>query len=273
MPDISDTATPNTLQRTICTVGKVESGIAVLLTDDLQMFEVPSSLLGNTASGSVLQMSLASSQTLQLQRDNVFMALQNRLLQDFGGEPDCRAIENSLFVVERTHTNLTVGWPRWAEMSGTRSTLYAIDGLLDGRRLPVSLAADETTLRLSGLDPDRSYTLQLAFRSSAGRFLTPPLALKTAALDDLSCLRVATDNVPESTMAELKELGVQLAEDNMCADLIVTGRTHGQLTEDTDEGGLLRSSKQAKVPLVTTEWIRACKEAGRMQSVTQFAPQ
>lgn len=259
-------------QATICTVGKVESGIAVLLTDDLQMFEIPSRLLADSAPGSILRLDLAAAQTIQGQREESFMALQSRLLEEFAREPDHRAIEGGLSTTGRTHTSLTVGWPQWTEMSGTQSTLYAIDALLDGRRLPVTLTPEETTLKLSGLDPGRTYTIQLVFRSSAGRFSTAPLTLKTVALEDFSCLRVAVDGLPESVVAELGELGVHLAAENESVDLVVTGRTQGQLLEGQDEGELLRKSRQAKVPLVTPEWVRACREAGRMQSVTQFAP-
>lgn len=262
-------------ERTVAlTVGKIESGTAVVVTDELQMLELPASILPTVSVGSIVRMQVNSAMDLQMQRRAEFTALQNSILRDYGSAPDASIIKECLRLSSQTHTTLTVVWPEWSQLCGqSNATLHALDGLLNERRLPTTLRPGETTLRLTGLEPARSYTIKLIFRTSAGRYETGELCVQTAALDDFSCLRVTIDDGVEPMVIDsLKVLGAQILE-KFEADQsthIVTGRNLEQLDSGPDDGELARMARHCNIPIVTKEWVNACKAAGRMQSVSQF---
>jgi hypothetical protein len=253
------------------TVGKIESGAAIVLTDDLHMLEIPSTLLPNATVGTVLQIRITGASDLQLAREADFLTLQTAILREFGGRPDEERIEGCLKMIDNTHTTVTVGWPQWEELRGpSQATLKSIDAYVDGRKLPV-MTTDETLLRLTGLTPGTRYNVILIFRTTAGRFTTTNLSVATASYEDFSCLRVHPDGLSDDATAALRQLGVQLVEfQGDKTAIVVTGRTRDELANGDDDGQLMRMADEFNVPVVTKEWVQACKEAGRMQSVSQF---
>lgn len=241
------------------TVGKLESGAAIVLTDDLHMLEVPASLLPSVTVGTMLTMRIGRSAEGQAAREAEFRGLQASILRDFGGTPDGERIEGCLRMEDRTHTTLTIGWPAWEELRGpSRATLHNVDAFLDGRRLP--LGTVDTTLKLTGLQAAHQYTVQVVFRSSAGRHPTSTLTLHTAPYEDFSCLRVL--GVGE-LRDELGELGVEVQ------DSFEPERT-AVVVMDREDDEVRQMASEWNVPVVTRDWVSACKAAGRMQSVSQF---
>lgn len=275
------------------TVGRIDSGgLAIVLTEDLEMLEVPASLLPpGSGPGSTVRLQLMAAPEVASQHAAVLLALQQRLLVEYGRSLDEERLANCLSLAHVTHTTVTVRWPAWTELCATdpndasKSTqqasysiggaqLRAIEGYLDDRPLPAArFHPEECTLRLTGLEPDHSYVLKLTFRTSAGRLSTAPLTVRTRPLEDFSCLRVAVDTISSETLADLQAIGVQVGALSGETNLVVSGRNRLQLeTDRQDDGALLRTSQQANVPIVTPAWVRACKEAGRMQSVSHFYP-
>lgn len=276
------------------TVGRIDSGgLAIVLTEDLEMLEVPASLLPpGSGPGSTVRLQLMAAPEVASQHAAVLLALQQRLLTEYGQRFDEERLANCLSLVHATHTTVMVRWPAWTELcaptdprTGSKSNqphlaatggaqLHAIEGYIDDRPLPAArFHPEECTLRLTGLEPNHSYILRLVFRTSAGRFSTVPLTVRTRPLEDLSCLHVVADAVSPETLADLQAIGVQLGTLSGETNLVVSGRNRLQLeTDGQDDGALLRTSQQANVPIVTPAWVRACKEAGRMQSVSQFYP-
>ena len=281
MPTASlETATTANTAPLLVTVGKVESGVAIVLTDDMQMFELPSHSLPSPRPGTLLHLVL-SAPPAEMSAARVAAAsdLQQRLLNRYGREVDGEAVARALHLLKATHTTLTIGWAPWEELSRSGTTLHALDVLLNGRHMPFAVRPGETHLRLTGLDPAKSYALQIRFHTSGGRFTTAPLAASTLPLEDLSCLRVAMVGVSAEERQEILQLGLHewtaapAEGPDQPPDLVVASQITLQELMEGDRGGpvLRRLVRERAIPLVTMEWVRACRQGGRMQSVTAFA--
>lgn len=273
------TAMPDTKsQETVLNIGRIESGMAILLTDDLEMFELPAHLLSpaihNNGTAKVVRLVVTSAAELQAARHAEHMSLQREILKNFGNEPDSVTIANCLKVAFVSHTTALVSWPAWYQMAPPGITVHSLDGILRDesggiiRRMEIS--PEEVTLKLTSLQPNTSYKLTLAFRTSAGRYSTVDLPLKTPPLEDLSCLKVSLDNVPSETINLLQSIGVQVVDFGVDTSLVISGRNQDELREGPDDGELLRTAKNGSIPIVGTEWVLACKESGKMQSVSNF---
>lgn len=240
------------------TVGKVESGSAVVITDDLQMLELPASLLPpNSSTGSIVRVHVEDAPELRILRHADLCAIQEVLLCDFGTAPEPATIQAGLRLIEHSHTTITL---EWTLPAGTRS----IVGYLNGRRLPNTQSRDETRIRLTGLELATNYSFKIIFQTTSGRY-SAELSVNTAAIDDFSCLKVAIDALPDEVVTTLKSLGVQITEEPTSSNIIVTGRNHID-----EESGVFKVARESNVPVVTREWVDACKNAGRMLSVSQF---
>lgn len=260
----------------VLTVGRVESGIAIVITDDLQLLEVPASVLPTQTPGATLRLQVKEAADVQKDRLHEFMALQDRILAEFGNGPNSAAFATCLQLQGRTHTTLTVHWPTWEQMQpDCRSKVYSIIGHCHGKHLnTVSLSADATQFRLSGLEPDSDYKVKVTFETSAGKFESNELVISTPPLDDLSCLCVMLDRDvdPEIEGILRDELNVQCTRelDPDSTTHVVTNRSETDLGEGHDAGALKSLCTQLNIPIVTTEWVFACQKQRRMQSVSQF---
>jgi len=172
----------------------------------------------------------------------------------------------------------------------TPARVYAVEAQCNGQRIgSTAIDPEETLLRLTGLDPAKTYTLRIVFRTAAGIFHTNPVTETTPDLGALSCLSVvvmpsgstiqsgpqqthAESSLPERLAAvvdDLKELGATVTEafdvDKTTHVVIVPG---GEAAPGTAE--VLRQCKENSIPVLDSSWVQACQRFGRMQSVSRF---
>jgi ribosomal protein L12E/L44/L45/RPP1/RPP2 len=218
-------------------VGKLEAGVAIVLTEDMEMMELPQSLLPAGATvDSMFRMQLNGANDAQKARTNALLDAQQVILSAFGRAPNAQHIATALTISSLTHTTVTIRWPS-ARTLFNRATLYAIDGTINGRPLPcAAIDTQETLLRITGLEPATTYTLKLTFRTSAGTYSTDPLSFETKRLDDLTCLRVSVDeeSIDDLLLEQLRALGVQVEEFSPdTTSLIISGRTMAELRRNS----------------------------------------
>jgi hypothetical protein len=132
MPTISIS---DSRRATTFTVGKVEEGFAILVSEDLQLVELPFDCVPNRPDGSV---GVGSLITLQLEHDlskemdrlDSLVQLQNELLDKYGSSPDGKKFKGILTEGIRTHSSVTANWRSWNDLAnehGWRTTLKSLD--------------------------------------------------------------------------------------------------------------------------------------------------
>lgn len=120
---------------TTFTVGKVEEGLAILVSEDLQLVELPFDCIPNRPDGSV---GIGSLITLQLEHDlskemdrlDSLVQLQNELLDKYGAGPNEEKFKGILTEGIRTHSSVTANWRSWNDLAnehGWRATLKSLD--------------------------------------------------------------------------------------------------------------------------------------------------
>lgn len=115
------------------TVGKIEEGIAVLVTDDLQMVEFPSDYLPKDDKpigvGSVISLRITHGSSLEIARQQEFVTLQNQILQTFEKAPDAKIIGGCFKEISRAHTSIMAEWPSWKALAETGNWKANLDSL------------------------------------------------------------------------------------------------------------------------------------------------
>lgn len=121
------------------TVGKIEEGIAILVSDDLQLVEFPTTYLpskiGPIGVGSVISLHVGSSSHTQNNRLEDFIRLQGDLLEKYGKKPDAKIILRCLKSIMASHSSLIAGWQSWDQMClehGWKVKLHSLDCLING---------------------------------------------------------------------------------------------------------------------------------------------
>lgn len=137
----------------------------------------------------------------------------------------------------------------------------------------LGIGEGETLVRLTGLEPNQQYKISLIFRTSAGTFRSNFLTTSTCGLDDFSGLYLAIKRgIPETEEVEqlAKEMGVKL--ELFDADFDKDTITHIICNEASSLSEVVAlKASEANIPVVTTSWLKNCKEAGRLQTDNQFS--
>lgn len=267
----------------IGTLGRIESAMAIVITDDMQIMEIPSTLIpsANREVGSTIRLQVCTADDLHSERLAQFMGLQDRMEAEFGEVPQIGPIEDCLHIEYVSHTSISLGWPSWGQLCGASYAaavgaikVHTIEGYCNGKRVTKSqLLPDATELRLSSLEPDSAYQVKIIFRTSAGRFASKEIQIHTPPLEDLSCLRVMLDRgVPEEVEGQLGGLNVECSREFEARRTthVVTMRSRGELMSGWDDGELFTLCEALHIPIVTTSWVNSCLQGGKMQSVSQF---
>lgn len=121
------------------TVGKIEEGIAILVSDDLQLVEFPTDCLPTRAGpigiGSVLSLQLDHSLATETARRDDFLRLQKDILGKYGVPPDGLVFSQEMLREETLgHECIVVGWTSWAELRrqhGWHAKLLSLDCYLN----------------------------------------------------------------------------------------------------------------------------------------------
>lgn len=244
------------------TVGKVDAGVAVLLTQDKRLIEFPSILLPpNISSGSIVDITVARNLNSEKKSQENFSALQDSIHSIFGiSEPAvpilrCRNATQTSVVLE------------WDTIDPATADIISLSLYRNGQKagnIPRPEVMQST--KISGLAIDTEYTFHLVLRTTAGTYNSERVTVKTHKMTDLSGITVTPGILPaqlrESLTKAVERIGAKMA------DTVRIDTTHFVSTEG--HGSAWEKAVEMNVPVVRPEWIESCEAGGRIVGVRQY---
>ncbi|KAE8131538.1 hypothetical protein BDV38DRAFT_264125 [Aspergillus pseudotamarii] len=244
------------------TVGKVDAGVAVLLTQDNRLIEFPSVLLpNNITSGSIVDITVARNHSAEEACATGFQSLQKRILNTYGVKTPTPPV---LRLRNATQTSLVLEWDPIDLATASLKSLSLYRNGSKAGSIPRPLETRST--KISGLAIHTEYTFHLVLRTTAGTYQSEKLTCRTHKMTDLSGITVTAGILPEQ---QKEALGAAL--DRVGGKLIDTVRidtTHFVCTEG--RGPLWEKAVEMNIPVVTPEWVDACEAEGTIVSVRGY---
>ena len=245
------------------TVGKLDAGMAILLTEDHHQIEFPSILLPKTVTtGSIIDLSVTQNPAQEEVVHAKFLDLQATIRSAFAsGSPSTPrlALRNA------TQTSAVLEWDpidiATAEMKSL--TLWR-----DGTRLGnIPKPLTTTTTKLSGLSIDTDYTFQLILRTTAGTYASNPLKVRTHKMSNLSGITVCAGTLPPDHLDRLSTaiaaIGAKSLQKRVRIDT-----TH--FICSVPEGDEWQRARDMNIPIVVVDWIEACQREGKVVGVRAY---
>lgn len=244
------------------TVGKVDAGVAVLLTADKRLIEFPSILLPpSISSGSIVDITVSRNHASETAAHKTFQALQSSILATYGQRSPSPPL---LRCRNATQTSVVLEWdPIDLATADLRSLSLYRNGSKAGS-IPRPL--DITATKISGLAIDTEYIFHLVLRTSAGQYSSEKLVVRTHKMTDLSGITVTPGVLPaplrESLSGAVERIGAKLA------DSVRIDTTHFVCTEG--RGREWEKALEMNIPVVRPEWIEGCEREGRIVGVRGY---
>ncbi|KAJ2312833.1 hypothetical protein IWW52_000954 [Coemansia sp. RSA 2704] len=250
------------------TVGKLDAGMALLLTEDYQLIEFPSVLLPHgVVLGSVVNIDVGRDRDTERRQRSDFRELQEHILETFG------ARRPQAPVIRVGHTTQTWAVIEWEPLELAAAELRSLHLYRDGQRMmqpmpaTAELADRARAVKTTGLDVGQTYEFKIEMRTSAGTFFSNTVSLTTHALDNLTGVRVCfgdCDSQEESDGLKdsLRRVGASWT------DSVSLGVTHFVARYKTGVG--YEAALRYNVPVVTPDWVLACEANGKLQPAIKF---
>ncbi|RAL11021.1 putative chitin biosynthesis protein (Chs5) [Aspergillus homomorphus CBS 101889] len=244
------------------TVGKVDAGVAVLLTQDNRLIEFPSVLLpNNITSGSIVDITVARNHAAETASATAFQTLQKRILNTYGIKTPTPPI---LRLRNATQTSLVLEWDPIDLATASLKSLSLYRNGSKAGSIPRPLETRST--KISGLAIHTEYTFHLVLRTTAGTYQSEKLVCRTHKMTDLSGITVTA-----GVLAPQQKDALAAALDRIGGKLIDTVRidtTHFVCTEG--RGPLWEKAVEMNIPVVVPEWVDACEAEGTIVSVRGY---
>ncbi|PWY90477.1 hypothetical protein BO94DRAFT_489917 [Aspergillus sclerotioniger CBS 115572] len=244
------------------TVGKVDAGVAVLLTQDNRLIEFPSVLLpNNITSGSIVDITVARNHTAESASAANFQTLQKRILNTYGIKTPTPPV---LRLRNATQTSLVLEWDPIDLATASLKSLSLYRNGSKAGSIPRPLETRST--KISGLAIHTEYTFHLVLRTTAGTYQSEKLTCRTHKMTDLSGITVTAGVLPpqqkDALAAALDRIGGKLI------DAVRIDTTHFVCTEG--RGPLWEKAVEMNIPVVVPEWVDACEAEGTIVSVRGY---
>ncbi|KFY29458.1 hypothetical protein V493_02350 [Pseudogymnoascus sp. VKM F-4281 (FW-2241)] len=244
------------------TVGKVDAGVAVLLTQDKRLIEFPSILLPpHISSGSIVDITVARNFDSESQSQESFSHLQDSIFHSFGeSEPSAPVLRCR----NATQTSIVLEWDPIELATADVISLSLFRNGQKAGNIPQPTTMEST--KISGLAVDTEYTFHLVLRTTAGTFASDRVTVRTHKMTDLSGITVTPGILPaqlrESLVAAVERIGAKLA------DTVRIDTTHFVTTEG--RGITWEKAVEMNIPVVRPEWVEGCERGGRIVGVRQY---
>ncbi|KAI5371171.1 putative chitin biosynthesis protein Chs5 [Septoria linicola] len=242
------------------TVGKVDAGVAVLLTEDKRLIEFPSILLPpDIQSGSIVDINVARNQQAESVADQKFSTLQGEIFDVFGSKSPQAPV---LRCRNATQTSLVLEWdPVELATAEFRSLSLYRNGTKAG-----NIPRDKLSTKISGLALDTEYTFHLVLRTSAGQYSSEKLNVKTHKMTDLHGITITPGVMPGQLKDSLAETVNRMGAKMI--DSVRIDTTHFVCTEA--RGQAWEKAKEMNVPIVVPDWVKGCEREGRIVGVRGY---
>ena len=248
------------------TVGKLDAGMAILLTRDNRLIEFPSILLPpSIAPGSIVDITVARNPSLEARTSSSFAGLQSDILAAYGMRSPTAP---TLRCRNATQTSIVL---EWEELDLATASLRSLALFRNGAKAGVipRVGKDGEPVRatkVSGLAVDTEYTFHLLLRTSAGTYASPKLAVRTQKMTDLTGITVTPGPLPPplraSLQAAVERIGARVVEG------VRIDTTHFVCTEG--RGREWERAGEMNIPVVRPEWVEGCEREGRIVGVRAY---
>ena len=266
------------------TVGKVDAGVAVLLTQDKRLvrtlraqtnqpplrpsvnntyqIEFPSILLPpNISSGSIVDITVSRNFASEQKSQSAFLALQDSIYSNFG---ESEPLAPVLRCRNATQTSVVLEWDPIELATADVISLSLFRNGQKAGNIPKPEALHST--KISGLAVDTEYTFHLILRTTAGTFSSEKVVVKTHKMTDLSGITVTPGILPaqlrDSLTNAVERIGAKMA------DTVRIDTTHFVTTEG--RGIAWEKAVEMNIPVVRPEWVEGCERGGRIVGVRQY---
>ncbi|RQM05000.1 hypothetical protein DH86_00003745 [Scytalidium sp. 3C] len=244
------------------TVGKVDAGVAVLLTQDKRLIEFPSILLPpNISSGSIVDITVSRNFASETKSQAAFHALQDAIYSSFG---DSEPSPPVLRCRNATQTSVVLEWDPIELATADCISLSLFRNGQKAGNIPKPTAIHST--KISGLAIDTEYTFQLVLRTTAGTYSSEKLTVKTHKMTDLSGITITPGILPaqlrDNLTKTVERIGAKMA------DTVRIDTTHFVTTEG--RGIAWEKAVEMNIPVVRPEWVEGCEKGGRIVGVRQY---
>ncbi|KAI9823461.1 MAG: Chitin synthase, class 5 [Thelocarpon impressellum] len=244
------------------TVGKVDAGVAVLLTQDKRLIEFPSILLPpNISSGSIVDITVARNLSSEARSQAAFTSLQDDIFTTFGQRSPSPPV---LRCRNATQTSVVLEWDPIDLATAELRTLSLYRNGSKAGSIP--RPHDTRSTKISGLAVDTEYTFHLVLRTSAGTYSSEKLTVKTHKMTDLSGITVTPGVLPaqlrESLGRAVDRIGAKMT------DAVRIDTTHFVCTEG--RGEQWEKAVEMNIPVVRPEWLEGCEREGRIVGVRGY---
>ncbi|OAK98296.1 hypothetical protein IQ06DRAFT_350008 [Phaeosphaeriaceae sp. SRC1lsM3a] len=244
------------------TVGKVDAGVAVLLTEDKRLIEFPSILLPpDISSGSIVDIDVGRNHRAEAEAAKAFHELQSEIFRTFGQRTPSAPV---LSCRNATQTSVVLEWdPIDVATAELRSLTLYRNGNKAGT---IPKPSDVHSTKLSGLAVDTEYTFHLVLKTSAGTFSSEKLTVHTHKMTDLSGITITPGHMPaalrESLQRSVERIGAKIA------DSVRIDTTHFVCTEG--RGPAWEKAVENNIPVVVPDWVIGCEREGRIVGVRGY---
>lgn len=244
------------------TVGKVDAGVAVLLTEDKRLIEFPSILLPpNISSGSIVDITVSRNLFSEQKDQANFLALQDSIHSSFGVSQPAAPI---LRCRNATQTSVVL---EWDPIQLATADIISLSLFRNGQKagnIPQPNIMQST--KISGLGVDTEYTFHLVLRTTAGTYNSERVMVRTHKMTDLSGITITPGILPpqlrDSLTRAIERIGAKIA------DSVRIDTTHFVTTEG--HGSAWEKAVEMNIPVVRPEWIEGCEAGGRIVGVRQY---
>ncbi|KAI9805003.1 MAG: Chitin synthase, class 5 [Piccolia ochrophora] len=244
------------------TVGKVDAGVAVLLTEDKRLIEFPSILLPpNINSGSIVDITVSRNFSSEAKSQSTFTSLQNEIYTTFGQRSPSAPV---LRLRNATQTSVVLEWdPIELATAEMRSLSLYRNGSKAGH---IPRPTETSSTKISGLAVDTEFTFHLVLRTSAGTYSSKKLAVRTHKMTDLSGITVTPGVLPghlkESLKKNVQRIGAKISE------TVRIDTTHFVCVEG--RGQQWEKAVEMNIPVVEPGWVDDCERQGRIVGVRGY---
>lgn len=244
------------------TVGKVDAGVAVLLTEDKRLIEFPSILLPpSIRSGSIVDITVKQNHKAEQRAEEQFQALQETILSRYGlhaPSPPVLRLRNA------TQTSIVLEWdPIQLATSTLRSLALYRNGSKAGN---IPRPMDMLSTKISGLSLNTEYSFYLVLKTSGGTYTSNTVTVRTHEMTNLTGITVTPGVLPpplrESLQAAIERIGAKLV------DTIRIDTTHFVCTEP--RGDAWQKAGEMNIPVVRPEWVEGCEREGKIVGVRGY---
>ncbi|KAF9180363.1 Chitin synthase, class 5 [Haplosporangium sp. Z 27] len=246
------------------TVGKVDAGMTILLTEDHHLIEFPSLLLPKGVSaGSVVNISVNRDLDEEKHRLDEFWSLQDEILDQFGKNPPKTP---TLRVKSLTQSTCIL---EWDSLVLNQASLRSLDVYKNGVKQGHSIANPFHTnqYKLQGLEINQEYSFYIEIKTSAGTLRSNEVKARTHTLENLTGTNICFGAFEsEAALEECKKLIVEIG--GTWTEDVGIETTH--LLCHVQGGDNYEAALHQSIPIVKPEWLKACVEHKKLQAALPY---